>query len=209
MSVLDSLQWRYATKAMNGEMLDEATLTYILNAIRLTASSYGLQPYTVQVINSAELKAKLAPAAYNQPQINQSSQVLVFSIWNDITEAHVDDYMNDIALERGIPVESLGGFKAMIMGAIINLTIEQKQAWAAKQAYIALGTALIAAAEQKVDATPMEGFNPQQVDAILGLEQLGLKSTVLLVLGKRSADDALASLAKVRRSQERMFNFFN
>lgn len=209
MSVLDSLQWRYATKAMNGESIDDAALTYILNAIRLSASSYGLQPFTVQVINSAELKAKLAPAAYNQPQINQSSQVLVFSIWNDVTEAHVDAYMNDIAQERGIEVSSLSGFKSMIMGAIINLSTEQKQAWAAKQAYIALGTALVAAAEQKVDATPMEGFNPQQVDAILGLEEMGLKSSVLLVLGKRSADDALASMAKVRKSHERMFKFLN
>lgn len=168
-----------------------------------------MQPFTVQVISNAELKAKLAPAAYNQPQINQSSQVLVFSIWNDVTEEHIDAYMNDIAQERGITVESLGGFKTMIMGTVMNLTIEQKQAWAAKQAYIALGTALVAAAEQKVDATPMEGFNPQQVDAILGLEELGLKSSVLLVLGKRSTDDALASMAKVRKSHESMFNFLN
>jgi nitroreductase len=209
MSVIDSLQWRYASKAMNGEHIDEATLDYILEAIRLSASSYGLQPFTVQVISDAELKNKLAPAAYNQPQIIQSSQLLVFCVWNDVTEAHVDAYMQDMAEQRVVSLESLAGFKAMILGAVKNLSVEQKQTWAAKQAYIALGTAMVAAAEQKVDATPMEGFNPQQVDEILGLDQQGLKSTVLLVLGKRSAEDALASMAKVRRSKEDLFNFLN
>ena len=209
MSVIESLQWRYASKAMNGAQIDEATLDYILEAIRLSASSYGLQPFTVQVISNAELKNKLTPAAYNQPQISQSSQLLVFCVWNDVTEAHVDAYMQDMAEQRVVSLESLAGFKAMILGALKNLSVEQKQTWAAKQAYIALGTAMVAAAEQKVDATPMEGFNAQQVDEILGLDEQGLKSTVLLVLGKRSAEDALASMAKVRRSKDDLFNFLN
>lgn len=209
MSVIESLQWRYATKAMNGERIDDSTLDYILEAIRLSASSYGLQPFTVQVISDAELKKKLTPAAYNQPQISQSSQLLVFCVWNDVTEAHVDAYMQDMAEQRVVTLESLAGFKAMILGALKNLSVEQKQTWAAKQAYIALGTAMVAAAEQKVDTTPMEGFNAQQVDEILGLDQQGIKSTVLLVLGKRSAEDALASMAKVRRSKNDLFNFLN
>ena len=209
MSVIESLQWRYASKAMNGAQIDGATLDYILEAIRLSASSYGLQPFTVQVISNAELKNKLTPAAYNQPQISQSSQLLVFCVWNDVTEAHVDAYMQDMAEQRVVSLESLAGFKAMILGALKNLSVEQKQTWAAKQAYIALGTAMVAAAEQKVDATPMEGFNAQQVDEILGLDKQGLKSTVLLVLGKRSAEDALASMAKVRRSKDDLFNFLN
>ena len=209
MSVIESLQWRYASKAMNGAQIDGATLDYILEAIRLSASSYGLQPFTVQVISNAELKNKLTPAAYNQPQISQSSQLLVFCVWNDVTEAHVDAYMQDMAEQRVVSLESLAGFKAMILGALKNLSVEQKQTWAAKQAYIALGTAMVAAAEQKVDATPMEGFNAQQVDEILGLDKQGLKSTVLLVLGKRSAGDALASMAKVRRSKDDLFNFLN
>jgi len=209
MSVIESLQWRYASKAMNGAQIEVATLDYILEAIRLSASSYGLQPFTVQVISNAELKNKLTPAAYNQPQINKSSQLLVFCVWNDVTEAHVDAYMQDMAEQRVVSLESLAGFKAMILGAVKNLSVEQKQTWAAKQAYIALGTAMVAAAEQKVDATPMEGFNAQQVDEILGLDKQGLKSTVLLVLGKRSTEDALASMAKVRRSKNDLFNFLN
>jgi nitroreductase/dihydropteridine reductase len=209
MSVIESLQWRYASKAMNGAQIEVATLDYILEAIRLSASSYGLQPFTVQVISNAELKNKLTPAAYNQPQINKSSQLLVFCVWNDVTEAHVDAYMQDMAEQRVVSIESLAGFKAMILGALKNLSVEQKQTWAAKQAYIALGTAMVAAAEQKVDATPMEGFNAQQVDEILGLDKQGLKSTVLLVLGKRSTEDALASMAKVRRSKDDLFNFLN
>lgn len=209
MSVIESLQWRYASKAMNGAQIEEATLDYILEAIRLSASSYGLQPFTVQVISDAELKNKLTPAANNQPQISQSSQLLVFCVWKDVTEAHVDAYMQDMAEQRVVSLESLAGFKAMILGALKNLSVEQKQTWAAKQAYIALGTAMVAAAEQKVDATPMEGFNAQQIDEILGLDQQGLKSTVLLVLGKRSDGDALASMAKVRRSKKDLFNFLN
>jgi nitroreductase len=131
----------------------------------------------------------------------------VFCAWADITEKQIAAYVENIANIRNIDAEHLAGFKAMMEGTITKLTVEQKQTWASKQIYIALGTALIAAAAEEVDATPMEGFNAQQFDEILGLTAKGLKSVVILPLGYRAADDQLASLAKVRRHQSELFQF--
>jgi len=199
MSLIQQLEWRYATKQMSGEKVPAEKLNTILRATQLSASSYGLQPYTILVIEDAATKEKLAPAAYNQPQIVASSQLLVFCAWTDITEKEIAAYIENIAKTRNIDAEHLAGFKAMMEGTIGNLTVEQKQTWASKQIYIALGTALVAAASEKVDATPMEGFNAQQFDDILGLAAKGLKSVVILPLGYRAADDQLASTAKVSR----------
>ncbi|MBC7650625.1 MAG: nitroreductase family protein, partial [Deinococcales bacterium] len=168
MNIISSLQWRYATKKMTGDKVSSEKLDIILHATQLAASSYGLQPYTILVINNEEVKKQLSPAAYNQPQIVQSSHLLVFCVWTDITEAQVTTYINDIATKRNISEDSLAGFKDAILGTINGLNVDQKQTWAAKQAYIALGTTLVAAAVEEVDATPMEGFNAAQFDAILG-----------------------------------------
>jgi nitroreductase len=207
MSLIQQLEWRYATKKMSGDKVPADKLQNILRATQLSASSYGLQPYTILVIEDAATKEKLAPAAYNQPQIIASSQLLVFCAWADITEKQIAAYVENIANIRNIDAEHLAGFKAMMEGTITKLTVEQKQTWASKQIYIALGTALIAAAAEEVDATPMEGFNAQQFDEILGLTAKGLKSVVILPLGYRAADDQLASLAKVRRHQSELFQF--
>ena len=205
MNLISSLQWRYATKKMTGKIVPSEKLDTILHATQLAASSYGLQPYTILVIDNEEIKKQLSPAAYNQPQILQSSHLLVFCVWTDITEAQVSTYINDIATKRNISEDNLAGFKDAILGTINGLNVEQKQIWAAKQAYIALGTTLVAAADEEVDATPMEGFNAAQFDAILGLEAKGLKSVVICALGYRSADDALATQPKVRREKELLF----
>ena len=207
MSLIQQLEWRYATKKMSGDKVPADKLQNILRATQLSASSYGLQPYTILVIEDVATKEKLAPAAYNQPQIIASSQLLVFCAWTDITEKEIAAYVENIANTRNIDAEHLAGFKAMMEGTITNLTVEQKQAWASKQIYIALGTALVAAAAEEVDATPMEGFNAQQFDEILGLTAKGLKSVVILPLGYRAADDQLASAAKVRRDQSELFQF--
>lgn len=207
MSLIQQLEWRYATKKMSGEKVPAEKVNNILRATQLSASSLGLQPYTILVIEDQATKEKLAPAAYNQPQIAASSQLLVFCAWTDITDKEVVAYIENIAKTRNVSTESLAGFKAMIDGSISNLSVEQKQIWASKQIYIALGTALAAAAAEEVDATPMEGFNPQQFDEILGLEAKGLKSVVIMPIGYRAADDHLASAAKVRRDQSELFQF--
>ena len=209
MSIIDNLHWRYATKRMDGKKVNQETLDLILEATQLSASSYGLQPYTILVISDPEIKATLSPAAYNQPQIIESSHLLVFCVPEKITQEHVDAYMNDIAETRGINVTDLQGFSNTISGTINGLTAEQHQVWATKQAYIALGTALAAAAEQKVDATPMEGFSAPSFDTILNLTEQGLKSVVILALGFRSEEDELAKAPKVRKSKEALYSFLN
>jgi nitroreductase/dihydropteridine reductase len=206
MSTLSNLKWRYATKRMNGQKVPAEKLENILEAIQLAPTSIGMQPFTVLVIEDADLKAKIAPAIYNQPQITEGSHVLVFAAWKEYSQENVDKYINHIATLRGIPVESLEGMQNMVSGSIAGKTPEQLLAWNMKQAYIALGTGLVAAAEEQVDATPMEGFDPEALDAALGLSEKGLHSTVIMALGYRDAEkDYLSGAAKVRRSKEELF----
>jgi len=206
MSALNNLEWRYATKRMNGQKVPAEKLEKILKAIQLAPTSIGLQPFTVLVVENEELKAKMAPAIFNQPQITEGSHVLVFAAWKEYSDENVEKYLNHIASVRGIPVDSLAGMRNMINGAISGKTPEQLLNWNSRQAYIALGTGLAVAAEEQVDSTPMEGFDPDALDAVLGLQEKGLRSTVVLALGYRDAEkDYLSSAAKVRRDKEELF----
>ncbi len=207
MSLIQDLNWRYATKNMNGETVSAEKLETILAATNLAATSYGLQPFTVLVVTNEELKAKLQAAAYGQPQVGSSSAVLVFAVPLKITAEDIAAFINLVATTRSIPVEALDGYKGMILGTVGALPAEQQQIWAAKQAYIALGTALAAAAEQKVDACPMEGFDAPQFDEILGLTEKGLKAVVIMPIGYRSEDDATAQYIKVRKPESELFHF--
>lgn len=207
MSLIQDLHWRYATKNMSGETVSEEKLSAILSAINLSASSFGLQPYTVTVVSNAEIKAKLMAAAHGQKQVGSSSHVLVFSVPLHITEAGVERFINNVATTRGLPPHVLDGYKNTILGLTSSLSAEQQQTWAAKQAYIALGFALAATAEQKVDACPMEGFNAVQFDEILGLTEMGLKSVVIMPIGYRADDDHSANYIKVRKPKEVLFHF--
>lgn len=205
MSLLDSLKWRYAVKRMNGNKIPEATMNTILEATKLAPSSFGLTPYNIIVIEDEETRKKLQPHFYNQPQVGESSALVIFATWNSITEKEVAEYMQEIADERGVPVESLNDFASYINGSIKNLTAEQLQIWAAKQTYIALGFTLVAAASEEIDATPMEGFKPDAVDEALGLKELGLHSAVAVTLGYRdAANDYLSGAKKVRRASEKL-----
>jgi len=205
MSLLDSLKWRYAVKRMNGNKIPEATMNTILEATKLAPSSFGLTPYNIIVIEDEETRKKLQPHFYNQPQVGESSALVIFATWNNITEKEVAEYMQEIAEERGVPVESLNDFASYINGSIKNLTAEQLQIWAAKQTYIALGFTMVAAATEEIDATPMEGFKPDAVDEALGLKALGLHSAVAVTLGYRdAANDYLSGAKKVRRASEKL-----
>ena len=205
MSLLDALKWRYAVKRMNGNKIPEATLNTILEATKLAPSSFGLTPYKIIVIEDEETRKKLQPHFYNQPQVGESSALVIFATWNSITEKEVAEYMQEIAEERGVPVDSLKDFAGYINGSIKNLTPEQLQIWAAKQTYIALGFTLVAAASEEIDATPMEGFIPDAVDEALGLKELGLHSVVAVTLGYRdAANDYLSGAKKVRRATEKL-----
>lgn len=205
MSLLDALKWRYAVKRMNGNKIPEAKMNTILEATKLAPSSFGLTPYNIIVVEDEETRKKLQPHFYNQPQVGEGSALVIFATWNSITEKEVATYMEEIAEERGVPVDALKDFAGYINGSIKNLTPEQLQIWAAKQTYIALGFALVAAASEEVDATPMEGFIPDAVDEALGLKELGLHSAVAVTLGYRdAANDYLSGAKKVRRATEKL-----
>lgn len=204
--IVESLEWRYASKRMNGEKVPADKVNNILEAIRLAPSSMGLQPYTVLVIEDEELKKKIQPIAMNQPQIVESSHLLVFAAWDDITPEHIGEYISNTATVRNMPEETLSDFKNTLLNIAQNNTQEENFTWAAKQTYIAFGTALIAAAAEKVDATPMEGFDSAALDELLNLKEKGLRSVTLIPLGYRDTEnDWLAKLPKVRRQKEKLF----
>lgn len=206
MSLIEDLNWRYATKRMNGQKVPQEKVDQILEAIRLAPTSFGLQPFTVLVIENEELRKTIQPVAYNQPQIFEASHLLVFAAWTDITEQQIDAFMADTAKERGIDVANLAGYKNVITGTVERLTPEQRSNWATKQAYIAFGIGLAAAAELKVDATPMEGFDAVGLDTVLGLQAKGLHAVTIMPLGYRDeANDPLAQAKKVRRATEELF----
>jgi nitroreductase / dihydropteridine reductase len=205
MSLIKDLNWRYATKKMNGKKVSPKKLQAILDAIQLAPTSYGLQPFAVSVVNRQSTKDKLMAAAYGQVQIGTSSHVLVFAVPTKLTGDDVQAFIDNIVATRGVPAAAMDGYKGMMMGTVTGMSAEQQQIWSAKQAYIAFGVALAAAAEQKVDACPMEGFDAAQFDKILGLDKKGLKSVVILPIGFRAEDDAFAKMAKVRKPKEQMF----
>jgi nitroreductase len=205
MELLNALEWRYASKKMNGKPVPQEKVERILEAIRLAPSSMGLQPYTVLVITDPEVKKQILPIAHNQQQIVDSSHLLVFAAWDKITPEHVDNYVNLTASTRNITVESLKEFKNILVN-ISNRPQQENYEWAARQSYIAFATAIAAAAEERVDATPMEGFNNANLDVLLGLKEKGLRSITLLPLGYRDAEnDWLAKFPKVRRQKENLF----
>ncbi|QTP57968.1 NAD(P)H-dependent oxidoreductase [Billgrantia antri] len=204
MSLMEALHWRYAAKRMNGKKISRGTLDTILEAARLAPSSYGLQPYSVLVVEDPALRERIRHAACDQPQVSECSHLLIFAAWTEVDGRHVDELIALTAAARDLDPKELEGYRQSLHAAIAGFTPEEKQPWAARQAYIALGTALTAAAAERIDASPMEGFDPPALDDLLGLEERGLRSVVLLALGYRDmAEDRLAGLAKVRWPRER------
>ncbi len=200
MKLLDTLQWRYAAKAMNGEKVAEDKIERILEVARLAPTSSGLQPFEIMVIENQELKEKIRPVAWNQSVVTDCSHLLVFAAWDDYTADRIN-YMFDLTNEiRGFKNEGWENYRQQLLNNYPQKDAEENFEHAAKQAYIALGMAMVAAADEKVDCTPMEGFSADKVDEILGLREKGLRSTVLLPVGYRAPeDDWLVDLVKVRK----------
>ena len=199
MSLLQDLQWRYATKKMNGENVAQEKVDYIIEATRLAPTSSGLQPFKVIQITDPELKAKIQPIAFGQSQIVDASHLLVFAAHESYTEEYLNEVFAFSERERNLPEGYSNDYKNMLWSSFAKQTPEQHFNHTARQAYIGFGLAIAAAAEQRVDATPMEGFNAQQLDELLGLEKLGLKSVTILALGHRDlSNDWLVTMKKVR-----------
>lgn len=198
MELVNHLKWRYATKKYTTEKVSDDKINQILEAINLTASSCGIQPYRVFVISNPEIRAKLGAGSFNG-QILNSSHLLVFAAHNEVSIAYIEAYMKMAEKQRNLPEGGMDDLKDKLVSYFSSNTKEANAIWASKQAYIGLGTALIAAAELKIDTTPMEGFDAQQFDEILGLTAKGLHATVILSLGYRDAEnDYLANMEKVR-----------
>lgn len=203
MELLDKLNWRYAAKAMNGEKVAEDKIERILEAARLSPTSSGLQPFEIFVIKNQEIKEKIRPVAWNQSVITDCSHLLVFAAWDTYTEDRIN-YMFDLTNEiRGFKNEGWENYRQMLLSVYPQKDAEENFNHAAKQAYIAFANAVTAAAFEGVDATPLEGFEPDAVDEILGLREKGLRSAVLLPIGYRKEDaDWLVNLVKVRKPME-------
>ena len=203
---LETQNWRYATKKFDAtKKISTEDLNILKEAIRLSSSSYGLQPYKIIIVENPELRAQLLGAAYGQSQVVDASHLIVFANETNINDQTIEKYITRIGDTRNIPVESLTGFGNYMKGAINHLTEDAKNIWASKQTYLALGNLLNAAAELKIDVTPMEGFVPAQVNEILGLNALGLNASLLATVGYRHTEDATQHLKKVRKSNEELF----
>lgn len=202
--LISKLQWRYATKKMDpARRVPQEKVDRILEAIRLTASSSGLQPYEVIVITNPDLRTQIVPHAWNQAQIIDGSHLLVFAAWDNYSAERINRMFDLVNDERGFKNEGWEAYRQKLLATYVPRDAETNYQHAARQAYIGLGTALIAAAEEGVDSTPMEGFDPDKVDEILGLRAQGLRSVLLLPLGYRESEgDWLVSLKKVRRPLE-------
>jgi len=205
MSIITALHWRYATKRMNGTKIPKEKLDAILEAISLAPSSLGLQPYSIFIIENKELLEKIKTVAYNQPQITEASALVVFAAWDTLTEERISVYINQIAKDRNVSIESLKPLQQQIENQLQNSDADNLN-WNSKQAYIALGIGLAAAAEEKIDSTPMEGFDKERLDDLLQLKEKRLRSTVIMTLGYRDIKtDYLVNLKKVRRPKEALF----
>lgn len=206
MDILAKLNTRYATKVFDStKKVSEADMEKLLEAIRLSASSYGLQPYKVLVVEDPKIRAELRKVAWDQPQITDASALLVFAVNNETNAKSVDDFISLIAQTRNLSKESLEGYNNMMTGSLQNLNKEQVETWVSKQAYIALGFGLVSAAVLGIDTCPMEGFSGDDFDRILNLNKRGLKSKVIMAVGYRSEEDKYQHLAKVRQKKEDFF----
>jgi nitroreductase len=203
---IENQNWRYATKKFDAtKKISDKDLETLKEAIRLSSSSYGLQLYKVFIIENPEVRAKLQPVSWGQSQIVDASHLFVFANVVDVQNSHIDNYVQNIAQTREISMEDLKGYSDFMKTKIIPLSVEQKSNWTAKQTYLALGNLINVAAELKIDVTPMEGFEPEKYNEILGLNPLGLNAVLVAPIGYRHEDDATQYYAKVRKSTEELF----
>ena len=203
---IENQNWRYATKQFDAtKKISVTDLEFLKEAIRLSASSYGLQLYKIFIIENPAIRATLQPASWGQSQIVDASHLFVFAHTIDVQEAHIDDYLANIAQTRNISLEAVKGYGDFMKSNLVGLPLEKKAIWTSKQTYLALGNLLNAAAELKIDVTPIEGFLPDQYNEILGLTAKGYAASVVAALGYRHEDDATQHLAKVRKSTAELF----
>lgn len=209
MSTLELLKWRYATKKMNKETIPQEKVDRILEAARLAPTSSGLQQFEIMVITNQDLKEKIRKVSWDQSVVSDCSHLLVFAAWDTYTAERINSMFDLVNETRGYKNEGFENYRQMLLSTYPQRDAETNFEHAARQAYIAFATAILQAAEEKVDCTPLEGFDPAAVDEILGLKALNLRSAVLLPLGYReAAGDWLVNQVKVRRPKEKFIREF-
>lgn len=203
---LENQNWRYATKKFDAtKKISTEDLNILKEAIRLSSSSYGLQPYQIFIVENPAVREQLLPAAYGQKQVVDASHLIVFANEINFGEEGINKFSKNMSETRGIPLESIQGYVDYMKSNIVGLSEEVRNIWTAKQTYLALGNLLNAAAELRIDVTPMEGFAPAQVNEILGLDKLGLNASLMATVGYRSVEDDTQHYKKVRKSKEELF----
>lgn len=195
----DHLQWRYAVKKFDpARKISPSQLEEILEILRLSPSSFGLQPWKFIVIEDLKLRKKIQPLAWNQTQVADCSHLIVLCALKHMDAAYVKQFIRLTAKTRGVEESSLAGYEKVILGFIQKLSPEAQQNWMKNQVYLALGMLLSECAQRKIDTCPMEGFEPEKVDALLGLDAQNLNAVVMCPIGYRASDDKQADLKKVR-----------
>ncbi len=205
-SYLDSLNWRYATKKFDADKtISERDLNLLVEATRLSASSFGLQPYHVFVVSDPEIRSQLKEASWGQSQITEASHLFVFANKKTFGPELIDSYLNEVSHVREIPQEGLKAYGDFMKSKLVPLPEEVKETWAAKQTYLAVGNLLSAAGVMEIDSCPMEGFEAEAYDRILKLGEKDLTTSVVVALGYRSKEDETQHFKKVRRPKESLF----
>ncbi len=207
--LISALNWRYATKQFDAtKKLSAGEWKALEEALVLTASSYGLQPYQFQVIQDSALRTTLREQSYNQPQITDCSHLVVFTALKEIDASYIERYIQETAQTRGTSVDALNGYKQMMMGSLVGPEAAARvPEWAARQTYIALGNLLTSAALLGIDVCPMEGIDAAQYDTVLGLTASPYRTVMVAAVGFRSSGDALAAARKVRRTREMLLKY--
>lgn len=204
MNIIDALNWRYAVRQFSQQRIDEEKINQLINATRLSATSYGLQPYRLIVVDDMQTRNKLMPYSLGQQKVVECSHLIVFAALAEPDNAMIDEYIHSVSRVRQQSIDELNGLAEHMKSVFANMSSEQKTAWAHQQVHIALGTMLSAAATMQIDSCPMGGIEAAGYDQVLGLGERGLETSVICALGIRHPDDHSASLEKVRYDQAEM-----
>ena len=202
MSIINSLEWRYATKKFDPlKKLSNEKISTLKKAFNLTATSFGLQPIKMIVISNKELQEKFIELSYFQHQVADASHLLVFCIENDTTTKDINNYFDLEIKTRNVEEEVVSKFRSQLIDMYKNKSIDEKRLSAIYQTYIVLGNLMTVCAVEEIDSCPMEGFIPEKVDELLNLKEQNLQSILLMPVGYRASDDLMSSLKKVRKKE--------
>ncbi|MBD3723561.1 MAG: NAD(P)H-dependent oxidoreductase [Flavobacteriaceae bacterium] len=206
MELIENLKWRYATKKFDTtKKVSYDDLENLKEAIQLSVSSYGLQLYKVLIIENSAIREKLKPVSWNQSQITDASHLFVFCNYKDVSSEAIDDFIKQTAVTRNLDLNRLNGYGDFIKSKLAEKSKEEKTSWLKSQTYLALGNLLNACAELRIDACPMEGFESDAYNKILGLDEQGLNAAVIAPIGYRHKEDQTIDAKKVRKPFDLLF----